>query len=191
VLHANAALTPRQRLRLARLVVEEKWPAARAAERFGVSATTARRWSARYRAEGKAGMVDRSSRPHSSPGKTGPATTKRIVSLRLRKRWGAVRLAAETGVAPSTAGAVLRRCGINRLARLERRERQVVRYEHPAPGELLHADVKKLGNIPAGGGWRFVGRAQGKSNRIADGGGPIRSRHRHELMGHGGVRCSV
>jgi transposase InsO family protein len=184
VLHANAALTPRQRLRLARLVVEEKWPAARAAERFGVSATTARRWSARYRAEGKAGMVDRSSRPHSSPGKTGPATTKRIVSLRLRKRWGAVRLAAETGVAPSTAGAVLRRCGINRLARLERRERQVVRYEHPAPGELLHADVKKLGNIPAGGGWRFVGRAQGKSNRIADGGGPIRSRHRHELMGH-------
>ena len=93
MLHANAALTPRQRLNMARLIVEEKWPAVRAAERFGVSATTARRWAARYRVEGRGGMSDRSSRPHSSPGKTGPATTKRIVSLRLRKRWGAVRLA--------------------------------------------------------------------------------------------------
>ncbi len=73
------------------------------------------------------------------------------MALRLRKRWGPVRLAAETGVAPSTAGAVLRRCRISRLARLDRIERQVVRYEHAAPGELLHVDVKKLGNIPAGG----------------------------------------
>jgi transposase InsO family protein len=184
VLHANAALTPRQRLALARLIVEERWPAARAAERFGVSPTTGRRWAARYRAEGAAGMADRSSRPHSSPGKTSPATTKRIVSLRLRKRWGAVRLAAEVGVAPSTAGAVLRRCRISRLARLERRERQIIRYEHAAPGELLHADVKKLGNIPAGGGWRFVGHAQGKTNRIADG-GRARSRHYNALMRHG------
>jgi transposase InsO family protein len=110
--------------------------------------------------------------------------TKRIVSLRLRKRWGAVRLAAETGVAPSTAGAVLRRCRVSRLSRLEHREQQVTRYEHPAPGELLHADVKKLGNIPDGGGWRFVGRAQGKANRIADG-GLGRSRHHNVLMRHG------
>jgi transposase InsO family protein len=184
VLHANAALTPRQRLQVARLIVEENWPAVRAAERFGVSATTARRWAGRYRAEGKTGMADRSSRPHASPGKTGPATTKRIVSLRLRKRWGAVRLAAETGVAPSTAGAVLRRCRINHLARLERSERRVVRYEHAAPGELLHADVKKLGNIPAGGGWRFLGRARGGANRTADG-GRARSRYRKPLMRHG------
>jgi transposase InsO family protein len=184
VLHANAALTPRQRLRLAQLIVEEKWPAARAAERFGVSATTARRWAARYRAEGAAGMVDRSSRPHTSPTKTGPATVKRIVSPRLRTRWGAVRLAAETDVAASTAGAVLRRCRISRLSRLERREQPVFRYEHAAPGELLHADVKKLGNIPAGGGWRFRGRAQGKANRIADG-GRARSRHDNPLMRHG------
>src|SRR4051812_21241516 len=129
-------------------------------------------------------MVDRSSRPHCSPGKTDPATTKRIVSLRLRKRWGAVRLAAETGVAPSTAGAVLRRCRISRLAQLDRRERVVVRYEHPAPGELLHADVKKLGNIPAGGGWRFLGREQGGANRTADG-GRARSQHHNPLMRHG------
>ena len=184
MLHANAALTPRQRLRLARFIVEEKWPTVRAAEAFGVAWKTADKWAERYKAEGKAGMTDRSSRPHSSPAKTGPATTKRIVSLRLRKRWGAVRLAAETGVAPSTAGAVLRRCRISRRSRLERREQVVVRYEHQAPGDLLHADVKKLGNIPAGGGWRFLGLQAGKANRHLDG-GRARSRYSHPLMGHG------
>jgi transposase InsO family protein len=184
VLHANAALTPRQRLRLARLVVEENWKVAHAARFFGVAWTTADRWAERYRAQGKAGMVDRSSRPHSSPGKTDPATTKRIVSLRLRKRWGAVRLAAATGVAPSTAGAVLRRCRISRLSRLDRIDRPVVRYEHAAPGELLHVDVKKLGNIPAGGGWRFLGRERGNVNRHLDG-GRERSRHHDPLMRHG------
>lgn len=184
MLHANAALTPRQRLRLARLVIEENWPKSRAAEFFGVAWTTADRWAERYRTEGAAGMTDRSSRPHRSPGKTDAPTTRRIVSLRLRRRWGALRLAAETGVAPSTAGAVLRRCRISRLARLERRERVVIRYEHSAPGELLHADVKKLGNIPAGGGWRFLGREQGRLNRTADG-GRARSAHRNPLMRHG------
>src|SRR4051812_1899140 len=129
-------------------------------------------------------MVDRSSRPHASPGKTDQATTKRIVSLRLRKRWGAVRLAAETGVAPSTAGSVLRRCRINRLSRLERREEQIIRFEHTAPRGLLHPGVEKLGNIPAGGGWRFLGREQGKANRHRDG-GRARSRYRQPLMKHG------
>jgi transposase InsO family protein len=184
VLHANAALTPRQRLRLARLVVEEGWPVVRAAEFFAVSWPTAARWAGRYRAEGAAGMADRSSRPRTSPGKTGPETTRRIVSLRLRKRWGPVRLAAETGVAASTAGAVLRRCRISRLSQLDRREQTVMRYEHPAPGDLLHVDVKKLGNIPDGGGWRFLGREQGGQNRTADG-GRARSRHYNPLMRHG------
>jgi transposase InsO family protein len=184
VLHANAALTPRQRLRLARLVVEEGWPVVRAAELFGVSWPTAARWAGRYRTEGPAGMADRSSRPHASPGKTGAVTTKRIVSLRLRKRWGPVRLAAETGVAASTAGAVLRRCRISRLSQLDRREQPVIRYEHPAPGDLLHVDVKKLGNIPDGGGWRFRGREQGGLNRTADG-GRARSQYRNPLMRHG------
>jgi transposase InsO family protein len=184
VLHANAVLTPRQRLRLARLVVEDNWPKSRVAEFFGVSWKTADRWAERYRVEGRAGMADRSSRPHSSPSKTGPETTKRIVSLRLRKRWGAVRLAAETGVAASTAGAVLRRCQISRLAQLDRLERVVIRYEHSAPGDLLHADVKKLGNIPDGGGWRFLGREQGGLNRTADG-GRSRSKYHNPLMRHG------
>jgi transposase InsO family protein len=184
VLHANAALTPRQRLRIARLVVEEGWSVAHAARFFGVAWRTADRWVGRYRSEGRAGMVDRSSRPRCSPVRTNQSTTKRIVSLRLRKRWGAVRLAAETGVAPSTAGAVLRRCRISRLSRLDRIDPPAVRYEHPAPGDLLHADVKKLGNIPAGGGWRFLGQAQGKANRHADG-GRARSRYYQPLMRHG------
>jgi hypothetical protein len=184
VLHANAVLTPRQRLRLARLVVEDNWPKSRAAEFFGVAWKTADRWAERYRTLGKAGMADRSSRPHASPARTDPATTKRLISLRLRKRWGPVRLAAETGVAPSTAGAVLRRCGVSRLSVLDRRERVVARYEHPAPGELLHADVKKLGNIPAGGGWRFLGREQGGANRHRDG-GRARSQYHNPLMRHG------
>ena len=109
MLHANAALTPRQRLRLGRLVVEDGWPVAHAARFFGVAWTTAKRWADRYRTEGKAGMGDRSSRPHACPTTTSPKVTQRIVSLRLRKRWGPVRLGAETGIAPSTAGAVLRR----------------------------------------------------------------------------------
>jgi transposase len=85
VLHANAALAPPQRLRLARLVVEENWKVAHAAQFFGVAWKTADRWAERYRTQGKSGMVDRSSRPHSSPAKMDPARTKRIVSLRLRK----------------------------------------------------------------------------------------------------------
>ena len=149
MLHANAALTPRQRLRLARLVVEEGWPKSRAAEFFGVAWTTADRWAERYRTQGAAGMADRSSRPRWTPGKTDPATTKRIVSLRLRKRWGAVRLAAETGVAPSTAGAVLRRCRISRLSRLERRERQ----------QAERRARRVMGLQRAGSAWRVGVRA--------------------------------
>ncbi|MGK5115507.1 IS481 family transposase [Geodermatophilus sp. CPCC 205506] len=184
MLHADAALTPAQRLKLGRLIVEEGWPTAGAGKFFRVSWKTADRWAQRYRVEGKVGMTDRSSRPRTSPAKTDQARTKRIVSLRLRLRWGAVRLAAETGVALSPAGAVLRRCRISRLSRLKHRDQVVVRYERDAPGDLLHADVKKLGNIPAGGGWRFLGRRAGKANRHLDG-GRARSRHRNPLMGHG------
>src|SRR5690349_12628598 len=118
-------------------------------------------------------MTDRSSRPRSMPAKTSAATTKRIVALRLRKRLGPVQLAAATGVAPSTAHRVLVRCRLNRLAHVDRATGEPVRrYEHDHPGALLHVDVKKLGNIPDGGGWRFVGRAQGARNRAATSGKP-------------------
>ncbi|GAB2679625.1 hypothetical protein GCM10027194_10060 [Thalassiella azotivora] len=164
--HANAALTPRARLTVARLVVDQQVPIAEVAARFQCAWPTVKRWAERYRA-GES-MADRTSRPRTSPTKTCPATTKRIVSLRLRKRLGPVQLAAMTGVAPSTAHQVLVRCRLNRLTHVDRATGEPVRrYEHPHPGSMIHVDVTKFGNIPDGGGWRYVGRAQGTRNRAA------------------------
>ncbi|WP_229738011.1 helix-turn-helix domain-containing protein, partial [Isoptericola cucumis] len=101
--HANAALTPRARLTVARLVIDQHVPIAEVAARFQCSWPTVKRWADRY-AAGEP-MADRSSRPRRMPAKTSPATTRRIVSLRLRKRLGPVQLAALTGVAPSTCPA--------------------------------------------------------------------------------------
>jgi len=183
VLHANAALTPRARLRLARLIVDEHWPVSLAAARFQVSWRTAKRWADRYRAEGPAGMLDRSSRPHHSPNKTPEPVKRRIVHLRLKQRLGPVEIAARVGVAASTAHQVLVRCRINRLTALDRASGDPVRrYEHPAPGDMLHVDVKKLGNIPDGGGHRYVGRAQGRRHRAATP-GKRRNQYRNPKMG--------
>ena len=169
--HANAALTPRARLRVGQLVVDQKVPIPEVAARFQCSYTTVKRWASRY-AAGES-MQDRSSRPHSMPAKTPPAVTKRIVSLRLRKRLGPVQLAARVGVAPSTVHQVLVRCRLNRLSHVDRATGEPVRrYEHDHPGSMLHVDVKKLGNIPDGGGWRYVGRVQGWKNRAATPGKP-------------------
>jgi hypothetical protein len=167
VSHADAALTPRARLRLARLIVEQNWPVAQAAQRFQVSWPTANRWAQRYRAEGEAGMYDRSSRPHHSPRKTPAPMRRKIVHLRWKQRLGPVEIAARAGCAPSTAHQVLVRCRINRLAHLDRVTGEAAPLEHPTPGDLLRVDVRKLGNIPDGGGRRFVGRAQGKRHRAA------------------------
>ena len=168
MVHANAPLSERGRLRLARLIVEQGWPVVRAAERFQVAWPTAKRWADRYRVEGAAGMADRSSRPHRSPRATPAPVVRKVVHLRWKQRLGPVAIADRVGVAPSTAHQVLRRCRINRLAQIDRVTGEPVRrYEHPAPGDLLHVDVKKLGNIPDGGGWRYVGRAQGKRHRAA------------------------
>lgn len=187
--HANAALTPRARLRVAQLVVDQHVPISEVAARFQCSWPTVKRWAERY-AAGEP-MSDRPSRPRSMPGKTCPATTKRIVSLRLRKRIGPVQLAAAVGVAPSTAHRVLVRCGLNRLSHVDRATGEPVRrYEHEHPGDLLHVDVKKFGNIPDGGGWRFVGRAQGGKNRAATPGKP-RSKHHNPKMGHAFVHTVI
>jgi transposase InsO family protein len=161
--HANAPLTELGRLRLARCIVEDGWALRRAAERFQVSVTTAARWAGRYRLDGPAGMVDRSSRPHRSPTRTSGRMQKRIVRLRKRRGWGPARIGPKVGVAPSTVGQVLRRAGLPRLADVDLAtrqslRRQVVRYEHPTPGDLVHVDIKKLGRIPDGGGWKVLGR---------------------------------
>jgi transposase InsO family protein len=155
------------------LIVEQGWPVSHAAAAFQVSWPTANRWAQRYRQAGEAGMADRSSRPHHSPRRTPAPVVRRIVHLRWKQRWGPVEIAARVGVAPSTAHQVLRRCRLHRLAHVDRVTGEPVRrYEHEQPGALLHVDVKKLGNIPGGGGWRYVGRAQGDKNRAATPGKP-------------------
>jgi len=163
--HPMAALSPVGRLRLARCVVEDGWPLRRAAERFQVSATTAARWAARYRQLGPAGMADRSCRPHSSPRRTPARVERRIIKLRVVRRWGPARIGYLLGLHPSTVHRVLTRYRLARLAWLDRATGQVVRrYEHAQPGDLVHVDIKKLGRIPDGGGWRTQGRAVGRRN---------------------------
>ena len=171
--HANAALTPRARLRLARLIVEDGWTPSVAAKMFMVSTVTARKWAARFRTEGPAGMVDRSSRPCSSPNRTPEHLKREIVRMRWRHRLGPVQIGGRLGVAPSTVHAVLVRCRLNRLSHIDRITGEPIRrYEHPYPGSLIHVDVTKFGNIPDGGGHRFVGRQQGYQNRLATPGLP-------------------
>ena len=175
--HANAQLTPAGRLRLAQLVVDKGWTLARAAERWNCSVTTAKRWADRYRQAGRAGMVDRSSRPVSSPHRTPTRRERRIVGLRVSRRWGPARIAYRLGMAVSTVHKVLRRYDCPPLAwtdpatgvRIKWARRRVHSYVHDAPGDLVHVDIKKLGRIPDGGGWRFLGRADGnrrKSNPV-------------------------
>src|SRR5450759_5391980 len=166
--HGNASLTPTGRLRLARCVVEDGWPLRRAAERFGVSVTTAQRWSGRYRQEGQPGMGDRSSRPRRCPGQLPARTEHRIMGLRVNRRWGPARIAYRLGLTPSTVGKVLNRYQAPRLAWTDpatgcrlRAKPKHFRYEHKNPGDLVHVDIKKIGQNPDGGGHRFLGRAGG------------------------------
>jgi transposase InsO family protein len=176
VSHANAALTPIARLRLGRLVVEQGWTISQAAEFYRVSWPTAKRWADRYREQlvidaepvSVAAMQDRSSRPLRSPNKTPQPLVRKIVHVRWKRKVGPVEIAGIVGVPASTVHAVLRRCGISRLSQVDRVTGEPVRrYEKDRPGEMLHLDVKKLGNIPDGGGHRMVGRMQGQRNRTA------------------------
>lgn len=178
--HANAALTPRHRTRVARLVVVDGWPISEVAARFQVSWPTVKRWVDRYLA-GES-MHDRSSRPKSSPNKTRAKVSKRCVSLRMRLREGPVQLGARLGIAPSTVHRILCTARLNRLSYTDRATGEPIRrYEHKYPGSLVHVDVKKLGNIPDGGGWRYVGRRQGERNRAATPGKPKTQWHSSKL----------
>jgi transposase InsO family protein len=128
-------------------------------------------------------MGDRSSRPHHSPRRTPQPVVRRIVHLRWKQRLGPVEIATRVGVAPSTAHQVLRRCRLHHLSHVDRATGEPVRrYEHDRPGSLLHVDVKKLGNIPDGGGWRYVGRTQGRHHRAATPGKP-RNAHGNPKLG--------
>ncbi len=189
--HANAALTPRQRLRLARQIVDDGWSVSAAANYFRVSYPTAAKWAKRYVELGPEGMVDRSSRPHTHPNRTPQSVVKKIVHLRIKKGLGPVQIAGRLGVPSSTVHAVLVRCKLNRLSHVDVKTGEPARrYEHDKPGAMIHVDVKKLGNIPDGGGWRFVGREQGGVNRRNTPGKP-RSKHHHELMRHAFVHTVI
>jgi transposase InsO family protein len=176
VSHANAALTPKARLELGRLVVDRGWTVAQAADYYRVSWPTANRWAQRYRElvvsasdpVTSAMFLDRSSRPSHSPTRTPEPLKRKIVHLRWKKSMGPVQIAGKLGMPPSTVYAVLVRCRINRLSHIDRRTGEPIRrYERDRPGSLVHVDVKKLGNIPDGGGWRYVGKKQGYRNKSA------------------------
>jgi transposase InsO family protein len=191
MVHANAVLTPRGRLLLARRIVDEGWSIVRAAEHFHVAWPTAKRWAVRYAEMGPQGMADRSSRPHHSPNRTPEPVVRRIVDLRWRHRLSPLAIASRLSMPASTVYAVLVRCRLNRLSHIDIRTGEPIRrYEHDHPGALIHMDVKKLGNIPDGGGWRFVGRAQGWRNRWAMP-NARRTRIGHELLGHAFVHTVV
>ena len=156
--HAKAKLTPAGRLLIISRVTEEGWPPAHAAAMAGVSRQTLYKWLRRFREEGLSGLEDRSSRPRRCPHHTPQALEERVVELRRQSRRGPHWIAGRVGLAPSTVHAVLTRRGLARLSHLDRTTRQVIRYERDRPGELLHVDVKKLGRVPDGGGWRVIGR---------------------------------
>jgi transposase InsO family protein len=146
-------------------------PVAHVAKAMGVSRQCAHRWVNRFAAEGEAGLVDRSSRPRSSPTRTPAAVETAICRLRREQRRGQDWIGPELGVPARTVSRVLRRHQLPYLRCLDPMTGQLiraskttaVRYERSRPGELVHVDVKKIGRIPDGGGWRARGRAIGRT----------------------------
>jgi transposase InsO family protein len=129
------------------------------AEEMNVSRATAYKWWRRWQAEGEAGLDDRSSRPHSCPHRTSAQLERRVVSLRRRRKLGPARIGPIVGLPPSTVHRVLTRHGLQRLAWMDRPTGRLIRrIETSRPGELVHVDVKKLHQVPPGGGWRGHGR---------------------------------
>ena len=136
---------------------------------MGVSRRCVKRWLDRYRAEGEAGLHDRSSRPHRIANRTSDAKTAEVIAVRTKERMGRDEVAARTGVPPRTVSRIIARAGLPHLAeldpmtgeRIRASKTTTVRYERERPGELVHMDVKKLGRIPDGGGWKAHGRREG------------------------------
>jgi transposase InsO family protein len=172
VSHGNARTTVHGR----KLIVARHragWRQAHIAAAMGISRKCVRTWITRFEAEGVAGLVDRSSRPRTSPKRTAAEVEDRIIELRANERRGPDWIGAELGVPARTVSRVLLRRGQPRLSALDPMTGEVirsskvtaVRYERSRPGELLHMDVKKLGRIPDGGGWRALGRAARETTR--------------------------
>jgi transposase InsO family protein len=151
-------MTPRGRMIMIERIAAGR-PVAHVAAEMGVSRKTADKWWRRWQSEGAEGLQDRSSRPHRCPHQTSPRVEQRIVRLRQRRKLGPARISSIVGIPASTVHRVLCRHGLNRIAWMDRPTGEVIRRIHTdRPGELVHVDVKKLGRIPPGGGWRAHGR---------------------------------
>jgi transposase InsO family protein len=169
--HRNARLTVHGRLLLVDRVCSQGWPVAHAAKAMGISRQCAHRWVNRYRSFGEAGLADRSSRPRRSPTRTPAEVERRVLALRRAERRGQDWLGVELGLAPRTVSRILRRHQVPRLAAcdpitghvIRASKTTAVRYERGRPGELVHMDVKKIGKIPDGGGWKAHGRQIGRT----------------------------
>jgi transposase InsO family protein len=166
--HGNARLTLHGRRLLVKRVRVDRRPVAHVAKEMGISRQCAHRWVARFDADGEAGLRDRSSRPRSSPNATPDEAVARVLACRDTQRVGRDEVARRTGVPPRTVSRILARHGRPPLAWLDPTTGQLIRasrstalrYEREAPGDLIHIDVKKLGRIPDGGGWRVHGRPE-------------------------------
>ncbi|WP_373295963.1 helix-turn-helix domain-containing protein, partial [Streptomyces roseolilacinus] len=156
--HRNARLTVHGRRILVERVLSGR-PVAHVAAEMGISRPTAHKWIRRWRAEGEVGLHDRSSKPRTTPHRTPPALEARVCRLRTDRKLGPARIGPVLGLPASTVHRILARHGLNRLAWLDRPTGVIVRrYERARPGELVHVDIKKLGNIPDGGGHKVMDR---------------------------------
>ncbi|MEU6950872.1 IS481 family transposase, partial [Streptomyces sp. NPDC046316] len=163
--HRNARLTVFGRRLLVERVCSGR-PVAHVAAEMGVSRATAHKWIRRWRAEGDAGLHDRSSRPRTTPHRTPAAVEDRVCGLRRSRKLGPARIGPILGLPASTVHRILTRHRLNRLSWIDRPTGAVIRrYERDCPGELIHVDVKKLGRIPDGGGHRALGRQAGRATR--------------------------
>lgn len=159
-MHANAPLTPTGRRILCERISRGR-PIAHVAGEMGISRQTASKWWNRYLADGESGLIDRRSAPCSTPNRLPQRVERRIIGLRVNRRWGPARIAGHLRLVVSTVWRVLRRFGMSRLRDLDPPTGRVIRrYEKAVPGELVHVDIKKFGKIPAGGGWRAHGRGK-------------------------------
>ena len=159
-IHKNARLTPIGRERLVQAVLSGQTPKA-AAQAAGVCPRTARKWVARFKAEGRAGLADRSSRPRRLYRPT-PATIVDKVERLRRQRLTGKQIAVDLALSPATVSRILRRLGLNRMRDLEPAE-PVRRYEYAHPGDMIHIDIKKLGRFDKIG-HRITGDRTGQSN---------------------------
>jgi transposase InsO family protein len=181
-LHANAALSWSGRRELARRVVEQGWTLTAAAEAAGVSVRCARKWVGRYR-DGDRQLHDRSSAPGRVANRTDPERVAVIVKLR-RLRMTAAEIAETLAMPLSTVSGILSRIGMGRLGRLGLEPASL--YERSRAGELVHVDVKKLGRIVGGAGWRVRGGAQHYNRTFTDKDG-----HRRTTVGYEYVHIAI